>query len=63
MKVRTQVQGGKIILNHSDALRVRTTLRAGKVDKLATNHNEGLRVRTDVKGGRITRNHNETMHS
>jgi hypothetical protein len=59
MKVRTQVQGGKIMRNHSDALRVRTTLRAGRRDKLATNHNKTLRVRTTLRGGRIAKNHNE----
>ena len=53
MKIRTDVTAGRVARNHNHALRVRTTLRAGRTDKLATNHSEALRVRTTLRAGRL----------
>lgn len=43
MRIRTQLKAGRIALNHSEALRVRTTVKAGGW----SNHSEALRVRPD----------------
>ncbi|MEO6596479.1 MAG: hypothetical protein ABIP94_17140 [Planctomycetota bacterium] len=45
MKVRTDVKGGKITVNHNQ-----TQLPAA-----------GLAVQTAVKGGRLSANHNQTL--
>jgi hypothetical protein len=40
-------------------LKVKTSLKAGGIGKLATNHaSAGLKVRAGLKAGRILRNHN-----
>jgi hypothetical protein len=57
MKIRTQLKAGKRV-NHNEALRVRTAVKAGK---LGVNHNEALRVRTSVKAGKLATNHNGTL--
>lgn len=42
MTIRTQLKaGGRKLGNHNEALRVRSTMKAGR---LATNHNEPLRA-------------------
>ena len=39
--------------NHNEAMRVRTSVKAGMILKIAGNHNEALRVRSQVRGGRV----------
>ena len=63
MTIRTQVKAGRLAANHNEALRVRSTLRAGQGGRLASNHNEALRVRSTVKAGKIILNHNEALRA
>jgi hypothetical protein len=58
--MRTGISGEKIVKNHNQALRVRTTVRAGGHN---LNHNEVLRVRTTLRGGKIAVNHNEAQQA
>ena len=53
---RSRLEGQS--LNHNEALRVRSAVKAGK---LATNHNGMLRVRSAVKAGGQNLNHNEAL--
>jgi len=56
MKIKTNVKGGSLGLQHNQTMargfKVRTNVKAGGI---ATNHNQtvsrGLRVRTNVKAG------------
>ena len=43
MRIRTQLKAGALISNHSEGLRVRTTVKAGAW----SNHSEALRIRQD----------------
>jgi len=64
MRIRTQIKAGgldgpgKIVLNHNEVLRVRSTVKAGGEN---LNHNEALRVRSTVKAGAGYLNHNEAL--
>lgn len=63
MTIRTQLRAGANgkgqNLNHSEALQVRTALRAGGLN--LGNHNEALKVRTALKAGGVNLNHNEAL--
>jgi len=59
MKIRTQLRAGAAGLNnHNEALRVRSTVKAGAA---CYQHNETLRVRSSVKAGGSSYQHNETL--
>lgn len=61
MKIRTQLKGGGQNLNHNEALRVRSAVKAGARGE-SLNHNEALKVRSTVKaGGYPPQNHNEAL--
>jgi len=66
MRIRTQIKAGgldgpgKIILNHNEALRVRSMVKAGGTE---AQHNEALRVRSTVKAGGRQINHSETLRT
>jgi len=53
MKTRTQLKAGsRYTGNHNEALRVRSTVKAGGV---SVNHNETLAVRSSLKAGKPRR--------
>jgi len=70
MTIRTQVKagtgtgddggsgGGRLASNHSEALKVRSTLKAGKI---ILNHNGTLQVRSTLKARGKNLNHNESL--
>ena len=59
MTIRTQLKAGRLGANHSEALQVRSTVKAGR--PYSFNHNEALRVRSTVKAGGSSYQHNETL--
>ena len=61
MKIRTQLTAGGVSLNHNEALRVRSAVKAGDGDRLASNHSEALQVRSALKAGRLSSNHSEIL--
>jgi hypothetical protein len=58
MTITTNLDAGAWVRNHNEALRVRSTIRAGGVEG---QHNEALRVRSTVKAGGVDGQHNETL--
>ena len=47
MRIRTQLKAGAMVSNHSEGLRVRTTVKAGVKTGGWANHSEALRIRQD----------------
>ena len=59
MKIRTHLKaGGLATTNHNEALKVRSTVKAGGFEN---QHNEALKVRSTVKAGDTRLNHNEAL--
>jgi hypothetical protein len=55
MTIRTQLRACRIFTNHNEALKVRSTVKAG--GRKIYNHNEALKVRSTLGGKSL--NHNE----
>ena len=56
MKIRTQLTAGGHNLNHNEAMKVRSALKAAG----SLNHNESLKVRSTLKSG-YAPNHNDSL--
>jgi hypothetical protein len=52
------VKGGGAPTQHNEAMRVRSTVKAGKI---AINHSEALQVRSALKAGGVSINHNDGL--
>ena len=61
MNIRLQLRAGKLSANHSEALRVQSSIIAGRAG-LNQNHNEALRIRSSIKPGGTHLNHSETLN-
>ena len=59
MKTKTNIKSGGIALNHNQALKVKTSVRAGGIN--LANHNQSLRVKTSVRAGKLAANHNQAF--
>jgi hypothetical protein len=53
MRIRTELKAGGWTNNHSEALAVRSALKAGR--RASINHSEALQTRTGLKAGKLRR--------
>jgi hypothetical protein len=54
MRIRTELKAGGWTHNHSEALAVRSALKAGR-RAISINHSEALQTRTGLKAGKLRR--------
>jgi hypothetical protein len=61
LRVRSTIKAGGSSMQHNEALRVRSSVKAGKAGGWDANHSEALRVHSTIKAGGMNMQHNETL--